>query len=52
MLRAIHAQENKEAAREKARKVVAKLQEMKLESASRKLQDGIEETLIYMDFPA
>ncbi len=51
MLRAIHAQENKETAREKARQVAAKLQEMKLGSASRKLQDGIEETLTYMNFP-
>ena len=45
MLRAIHAQENKETAREKARQVAVKLQEIKLGSASRKLQDGIEETL-------
>ena len=30
MLKAIHAQENKEAAREKAASVVAKLREMKL----------------------
>ena len=51
MLRAIHAQESKEAAREKARQVAAQLQKMKLGSASRKLQDGIEETLSYMDFP-
>lgn len=52
MLRAIHAQENKETAREKARQVAVKLQEMKLGSASRKLQDGIEETLTYVDVPA
>ncbi len=51
MLKAIHAQESKEAAREKACQVIEKLKEMKLGSASRKLQDGIEETLTYMDFP-
>ena len=51
MLKAIHAQESKEAAREKARQVAAKLQEMKLGAAAKKLQDGIEETLTYMDFP-
>lgn len=51
MLKAIHAQENKEAAREKAGQVIEKLKEMKLASAAKKLQDGIEETLTYMDFP-
>lgn len=51
MLRAIHAQENKEAAREKAAQVAAKLKEMKLSAAAKKVQDGIEETLTYMDFP-
>lgn len=51
MLKAIHAQESKEAAQEKTRQVIAKLQEMKLNAAAKKLQDGIEETLTYMDFP-
>ena len=51
MLKAIHAQESKEAAREKARQVAEKLKETKLSSAAKKLQDGIEETLTYMDFP-
>ena len=51
MLKAIHAQESKEAAREKARQVAEKRKEMKLSSAAKKLQDGIEETLTYMDFP-
>lgn len=51
MLKAIHAQENREAAREKAHQVADKLKEMKLSSAAKKLQDGIEETLTYMDFP-
>ena len=51
MLKAIHAQESKEAAREKVRQVIEKLKEMKLSFAAKKLQDGIEETFIYMDFP-
>ena len=51
MLKAIHAQENREAAREKARQVADKLKEMKLSPAAKKLQDGIEEILTYMDFP-
>ena len=35
MLKAIHAQESKEAAREKARQVAEKLKEMKLSSAAK-----------------
>ena len=51
MLKAIHAQENKEAAREKAASVVAKLREMKLSAAAKKVEDAVDETLTYMDFP-
>lgn len=51
MLKAIHAQESKEAAREKAAQVAEKLKEMKLCAAAKKVQEGIEETLTYMDFP-
>ena len=51
MLKAIHVQENKEAAREKAASVVAKLREMKLSAAAKKVEDGVDETLTYMDFP-
>ena len=51
MLKAIHSQEDKQAAREKAKMVVAKLREMKLSAAAKKLEDGIEETLTYMEFP-
>ena len=36
MLKAIHAQESKEAARKKAREVVEKLREMKLNAAAKK----------------
>lgn len=52
MLKAIHAQESKDAAREKARQVAEKLKEMKLASAAKKLEDGMEETLTYMEFPS
>ena len=51
MLKAIHAQESKEAAREKAIQVAEKLRAMNLAKAARKVEDGIEETLTYMDFP-
>lgn len=51
MLKAIHAQESKDAACEKALQVTEKLKEMKLVSAAKKLEDGIEETITYMDFP-
>lgn len=51
MLKAVHAQESKEAAREKAAQAAEKLQEMKLVAPSKKLREGIEETLTYMDFP-
>jgi len=51
MLKAIHAQEDKAAAKEKAVAVAAKLREMKLKEAAKKIEDGIYETLTYMDFP-
>ena len=51
MLKAIHAQESKEAAREKARQVAETLRSMKLGEAAKKVEDGIEETLTYMEFP-
>ena len=52
MLKAIHAQESKKASREKAKAVVAELRAMKLKEAAKKVEDGIEETLTYCDFPA
>jgi transposase-like protein len=52
MLKAIHAQESKKAAREKAKAVVAELQAMKLKEAAKKIEDGVEETLTYADFPS
>ena len=52
MLKAIHSQESKSAAQEKAKAVVEQLRSMKLKEAARKLEDGIEETLTYCDFPS
>ena len=51
MLKAIHAQEDKAAALEKAERVAEKLRSMKLNKAADKLLDGVAETLTYMDFP-
>ena len=52
MLKAIHAQESKKAAREKAWAVVEELRSMKLKEAAKKVEDGTEETLTYCDFPS
>lgn len=52
MLKAIHAQEDKEAALEKAKSVVQKLKEMKLPEAAKKVESSVAETLTYMDFPS
>lgn len=52
MLKAIHSQERKSAAREKAAQAAQKLRERKLSAAAKKLEDGIDETLTYMDFPS
>src|SRR6201981_2149627 len=51
MLKAIHAQEDRAAARQKAEQVVAKLKEMKLADAAAIVVAGIEETLYYYTFP-
>lgn len=51
MLKAIHAQEDLEAARSKVQDVVAKLKVMKLKNAANLVEDGIEETLLYMKYP-
>lgn len=51
MLKAIHAQENKNTACIKAQAVAQQLREMKL-TAAKKIETGIDETLTYMDYPA
>lgn len=50
MLKAIHAQESKKAAREKAKAVVPQLRKMKLKEAAKKVEDSVEKPLTYCDF--
>jgi putative transposase len=52
MLKAIHASEDRKAAIEKATSVIEKLKKMKLREAARKIEESIEETLTYYDFPS
>ena len=51
MLKAIHAQEDAEAAQKKANDVIAKLEAMKLGQAAAIVRDGVADTLAYMQFP-
>lgn len=51
MLKAIHASEDKQAAQEKAKAIFIKLEAMKLKEAAKKVQESIDETLSYYDFP-
>jgi len=51
MLKAIHAQENRQEAIRKAGSVAKKLEVMKLGKAAKLLSEGIQETLSYYDFP-
>jgi transposase-like protein len=51
MLKAIHAQEDRQAALSKAADVVSKLETMKLSQAAMTVQNGAAETLSYMSFP-
>jgi len=51
MLKAVYTQESKDAAREKAKAVVAELKAMKLKEATKKIEDGVEETLIIFKAP-
>ena len=52
MLKAVHAQEDKEAARQKIADVVKKLRNERLEKAAKIVETGCEETLSYYDFPS
>ena len=52
MLKAIHAQESREAAQDKARDVVTKLKDMRLGAAAKLVEESIDETLGYYDFPS
>jgi putative transposase len=51
LLKAIHAQEDKEAALAKAEQVVTKLEGMRLGKAAEIVRSGVAETLAYMSFP-
>ena len=51
MLKAVHAQEDKEAARRKSVEVINKLRAQRLEKAARIVESGCDETLSYYDFP-
>ena len=51
MLKAIHASEDKLAAREKSETVIKKLASQKLRKAAQIVREGIEDTLAYYDFP-
>ena len=52
LLKAVHAQEDKEAARKKASDVLAKLEAMRLGKVAELLRGSLEETLSYMGFPS
>ena len=52
MLKAIHAQESREAAQAKAREVVGKLAAMKLSTAASLVREHIDETLTFYAFPS
>ena len=51
MLKAVHAQEDKEAARRKSVEAISKLRAQRLEKAARIVESGCDETLSYYDFP-
>jgi transposase-like protein len=52
MLKAIHAQEDREAAEEKIMAVTRKLKKMRLKNAADMVSQGAHETLSYYDFPS
>jgi putative transposase len=51
MLKAIHAQEDRQAARDKAQAVAEKLTALRLGQAAAIVREGVDETLSYMSFP-
>ena len=52
MLKAIHAQEDREAAQQKAEAVIEKLTLMKLGKAAEVVEAGVQETFSYYHFPS
>ncbi len=51
MLKAIHAQESREAAEHKSKDVIKKLNTMKLKAAAELLETSVHETLAYYAYP-
>ena len=51
MLKAIHAQENREAAERKSKDVISKLRDMKLKAAADLVEKSIHETFAYFAYP-
>ena len=51
MLKAIHAQEDRQAAEKKATDVIEKLHDMRLAKSAKIVEEGVAETLSYMAFP-
>jgi len=51
MLKAIHAPEDKAAARQKAEQISEKLESLRLKDTAKKVRESINETLTYYDFP-
>ncbi len=51
MLKAIHASEDKAAAKEKAEQIIEKLEALRLKEAAQKVRESIDETLTYYKFP-
>ena len=51
MLKAIHAQENREAAESKSKDVISKLRDMKLRAAADLVEKSIHETFAYFAYP-
>jgi putative transposase len=51
MLKAVHAQEDGQVAKEKARQIVEKPRVMKLAKAAEIVENGIDETLSYYELP-
>ena len=51
MLKAIHAQESREAAQAKATEVIAKLKAIRLAKVAQWLEETVDETLVYYAFP-
>jgi transposase-like protein len=51
MLKAIHAQEDREAAQKKSKDVAVKLEGMRLRKAAELLRESVAETLTYMSYP-